>query len=546
MQKLEDFSGKIAKNVLSPEVLQQLLQQCNASPVSKGAVDERRQEDTPRTDGPPANHWEIVMDLDSGPGAIPGFQINQTPSEQPGNHYNIISQGVLSLEDAQRYFDTYQNRLDHFPYHVLGDHGTATLECIREASPLLIAAICTVGALHLASKDFNLCYRELVSLSAARSFSKGNTIDDVRALCIGAFWLSDLSWTFITAAVRIATELQMHKNYFKALQGDRQHYLRARLYYLVYACDHHFSVAFGRPPLTRECKAIQNIRKFLECEHATEDDSRLTSQVSRWSLCSKVFDTFGVDIDRPLSDSEVPHLRRFSLALDNLRVEWADKFIPNPHVGNYPWKGVGLQYHFAKLYLCSHAFRGAGSDLAKHRDHDVAMELDEIANSAVLSALAILRTVVSDTEIQACLDGLPTYFDIMIAFAAVFLLKVSTKYSAFVSVLDVREIQRLMDAVVNTLKSVTSKMYLWHLLVSIKSLLQRSGWTEDPVAALPSAIPQQWPEQVLPDSVMLNGDFNWANGQAFDPYFMGEYDLLLSQDINFSLDFPLNSRPHQP
>lgn len=76
-------------------------------------------------------------------------------------------------------------------------------------------------------------------------------------------------------AVRIATEIGLHRSIFKALDGDRNHYLRTRLWYLCYVCDHQFSVAYGRPPMTRECDAIRASLKFLDTEHAVEDDARL-------------------------------------------------------------------------------------------------------------------------------------------------------------------------------------------------------------------------------------------------------------------------------
>ncbi|KAH8702306.1 C6 transcription factor [Talaromyces proteolyticus] len=476
--------------------------------------------------------WKIVIDLESSPSALPGHYLQSTASTQPKSRQDIVSRGGITVENARKYLSEYQNRLDHFVYGILGEYSSATLESIREASPFLATAICAVGSLHLASPDYDLLYKEFIAMSAALSFSKRNTVDDVRALCIGAFWLGDMSWSLVGIAVRIATDLQLHRSFFRALQGDREQHLRTRLYLLVYACDHHFSVPYGRPPITRECEAVRDARKFLECEHATEDDARLVSQVLRWSICSNVYDTFGANVDRPLSDADVPLVRRFSIALDSLRAEWTDRFKVNAHVGNYPRKGVGIQYHFAKLYLCSHALRGSGSNQPKNRAFDVALEVDEIANSAVLSAVSILRAVVSDTEIQSYLNGLPTYFHIMIAFAIVFLLKVSTRLSASVR-LDIQEVQRLMITLVSVLKEVAASMHPHHLLVGITKgiddLLQRSGLIPGPVASVSTSMPQQVAQQVFPDADVLYGDMNLAADGIFDPNFMNEYDLLLGQ-----------------
>nr|GFD61363.1 hypothetical protein [Tanacetum cinerariifolium] len=77
-----------------------------------------------------------------------------------------------------------------------------------------------------------------------------------------------------------------------------------------------------------------------------------------------------------------------------------------------------LHYHFAKLYLYSHVFRGIGEP--GFMSADIALDIDELGHAALLSATAIIRAVTNDAEIQGYLNGLPTYFDVMIAFAVVF------------------------------------------------------------------------------------------------------------------------------
>lgn len=491
------------------------------------------------------SQWNIHLNPKSGPGAVPGSYIAQTstPTSTAIPQQDLISKGIISIETGMRYFEKYHEWLDHFVYRILGDHDRVTFESTRESSPLLIAVVCTIGALHSPSRmdDFSACRSEFIALSEKLSLAQTGGIADLRALCIGAFWLPDLSWSLAGAAVRLATELQLHKSFFKALHDDQQNYIRTRLYYHVYACDHHASIPFGRPPMTRECEAIREAREFLNCKYATEDDSRLVSQVSRWSVLSNIYDTFGVDVDRPLLDTEVPSLRRFNLALDNLRAEWIDKFNPNNHVGNYPRKGVSLQYHFAKLYLCSHAFRGAGSQGLQSRSHEMAMEVDEVANTAVLSALSILRSVLADAEIQSFLDGLPTYFHVMITFAAVFLIKVSSRPSSYVR-LDIQEVERLVEDTGKTLRRVTSNMHPRHLLVSIakgiENLLQQFGRTEEQLSSTTNTAAPETTTQIPEMDV-------WSSDFVFDPYFLGEYDFYSdpSMDVDPEFSFENEARP---
>ncbi|KAJ6153729.1 hypothetical protein N7470_006688 [Penicillium chermesinum] len=432
------------------------------------------------------NRWDVVMDPSLGPGAAPGSYITQiSPATTTSNASDLIARGIITLENAKLYFSKYQQRLDHFVYRILGDHSEVTFDSTRRASPLLIAAVCTVGALHFASThaDFDLCRAEFVSLSEKQSFAPCSSIETVRALCIGAFWLTDLSWPLVATALRVATDMQLHRSFFKAMSGDKAHYIRTRLYYHV-LLGGAFSQMF--------------------------------------------FDTFGVDIDRPISDIEIAQLRRFGSSLDNLRAEWSDRFIANAHVGNYPRKGVMLQYHFAKLYLCSHAFRGVPGE-AHPMSTGMRIELDEIANSAVFSAIAILRSVVDDAEIQSFLDGLPAYFDIMITFAVVFLLKVSARTSHYVQ-LDLLKIKSLLDNVASTLNTVASILHPRHLLTSISKGVQTLVSRFDP-AEMQSSIAISELASPLPETESLNTDL------GFDPYFLARYDFQNNQTMDLSFDF---------
>lgn len=139
--------------------------------------------------------YEIVMDPDSGPAAIPGSVVASiaVPGlETSRAQQDIISRGIVNVQNAQRYLDVYQNRLDHFLYRIIGDR--KTLDEVRAASPILLAAICTVGSLHLNTPDFERLYQEFASIVSAQVFSRRNNVDDVRGLCVAAFWLSDVSW----------------------------------------------------------------------------------------------------------------------------------------------------------------------------------------------------------------------------------------------------------------------------------------------------------------------------------------------------------------
>ena len=544
VNNLQDVVTKLANHLSLPHLLEpESGQDEEEEDVDSHEVPSSIQA-SPHTEKHTPHNFEIVMDPDSGPAAIPGSVVSPVNFgyEQNRAEQDVITRGVVSIEQAQSYLDVYQNRLDHFLYRIIGDR--RSLHQVRAASPLLLAAICAVGALHLASPHFEKCYQEFVSIAAAQTFSRRNNEDDVRGLCVGAFWLSGISWTCIGAAVRISTEIQLHRSIFKALAGDRRQYLRARLYYLVWVCDHHFSIAYGRPPMTRHDDAIRAASQFLETENAVEDDARLISQVQFWVVGGDIYESFGADVDRPLNLQMIEPLRRHAIKLDNIRADWTERFSYNKYVGNYPRKGVGLHYHFAKLYLYSLAFRGIGQPGFKAPE--VALDIDELANSALLSATAIIRAVVSDSEIQSYLNGLPTYFDVMIAFAVVFVLKVSTKYATSVRI-DTSEIRSLVGQLVEVLKAVTASMHPRHLLVSVAKGCEK---------LLDSCCPQemQGPVPANAHVTMSQPTFDeglydmssaW-NGQSFDNFFMGEFDFLSNQDIYNNYQPDLQYQPMNP
>lgn len=199
---------------------------------------------------PQIRTWEVRMDIESGPAAIPASIVSEvrtdiTPTIPPMS-LDFVTQGVVTLEQAQSLFDVYCHRLDHYLYRILGD--SISLKRIRGNSPLLLGAVCTVGALHSKSLGFlfEKCYHRFQELCATQTIAKESNLDDIRGLCIGAFWLHDISWTLVSQAVRIATQMQMHRGLQKSLRGDKQAYLQTRVYYLVYVCDHHFSIAYGQ------------------------------------------------------------------------------------------------------------------------------------------------------------------------------------------------------------------------------------------------------------------------------------------------------------
>lgn len=94
------------------------------------------------------------------------------------------------------------------------------------------------------------------------------------------------------------------------------------------------------------------------------------------------------------------------------------------HVGAYPYKAVYMHYHFSRLQLNSVALRTYHSSTSSKT---MSTERRKRANIAIDSAIATLKVVLDERDIQRSLVGVPLYLHSMITFAAVFLLKIAAK-----------------------------------------------------------------------------------------------------------------------
>jgi len=100
----------------------------------------------------------------------------------------------------------------------------ATFEQVRESSSLMLTAVLVVAALHIPGREetYAICHKRFLELIAASMFDRYPNLDDIRALCIGAFWLPDVSWKLSGHCIRMATELNLHQAYYKFVYSEAQ------------------------------------------------------------------------------------------------------------------------------------------------------------------------------------------------------------------------------------------------------------------------------------------------------------------------------------
>jgi hypothetical protein len=111
---------------------------------------------------------------------------------------DFISKGKISESEAQELFEIFSKTLNHYLWGGVALVHT-DLTSVRESSSLLLAAILAVTALHIPGKTrtFDICYSEFTALVCDSMLDRYHSLDGVRGLCIGAFWLSDVSCKYL-------------------------------------------------------------------------------------------------------------------------------------------------------------------------------------------------------------------------------------------------------------------------------------------------------------------------------------------------------------
>ncbi|KAL2814397.1 hypothetical protein BDW59DRAFT_21368 [Aspergillus cavernicola] len=338
---------------------------------------------------------------------------------------DFVSRGAVDLQEAEELFDNFDRVLNRYLWDgILLVHKDLT--SLRNSSSMLSAAILAVTALHMPHKErtFDTCYTEFAKLASESMLDRHHTLDDLRALCIGAFWLADVSWKLSGYAVRIATERNLHQAYRRATLGSAEHKEQARLWYLLYTLEHHFSIAYGRPPIIHEDHSITNHHIFILSPSVPQSDLRLHSQVDLFIILTRIYHAFGPDVDLEVPESEFSKIDKYDAELGGWRSAWLPRLAGSRYVGAYPYKAVYLHYNFSRLQLNSVALRTYHSS---NSTRPMSAERKKRANLAIESAIGTLMVVLDEPDIQRALVGVPLYLHSMITFAAVFLLKIAAK-----------------------------------------------------------------------------------------------------------------------
>lgn len=137
----------------------------------------------------------VALDLSCSLGGFPASSMTSFGSKSaitnsvPGA--DLVSVQLIPTETLDGLFNYYKENMDSNIHHILTN--TETFGSIRRRSTILASAICTVAAFSSGSKYYENLVKAFKIEVSGKLFSDFYTFDDVRALCLGALWLHDVS-----------------------------------------------------------------------------------------------------------------------------------------------------------------------------------------------------------------------------------------------------------------------------------------------------------------------------------------------------------------
>ncbi|PVI01027.1 hypothetical protein DM02DRAFT_591890 [Periconia macrospinosa] len=482
-------------------------------------------------DSPP----DVTLNLSCSLGAFPGSSMTGQPSNDRGEtrktNIDLISRGCITETVARELFEYYHQNLDKYIYNLLKQNGT--LREIRNRSSLLTAAVCAVSAFSSASQHYESCLKAFTDEVTGELFSTDHTFDEIRALCIGSFWLSDISMALCGLAVRFGSELNLHRCITKMPHTDPKCHERTQLYFLVFICDHHCSLKHGRPPMTRSFRSLKHPRTLLQSRFSSDADRILICHLELWSISDRVFELFGADVNSQFNTARITEIERPNDFLNDWRHEWNDAFHSKEQPDKFIVPILDMHYYSAKLCLFALVFRGPSPDPSE-AGVDTAMA----ARHAVENAISFMRCAVASGE-----DILkwPSYFITIIAFSSIFLLRVSSHGPS--SFLGSRtDLLMPLQELLHLLNAQNVKLHANHFLAVIKNGLNAaigthitSGqntqeWNQDVQPPL-----QEFDFQLLPEDIFGLASAQNIDWNAFPANFETEFHASWDGDTGSSL-----------
>lgn len=331
-----------------------------------------------------------------------------------------------------------------------------------------------VSALHIPGYEdiHEKCHSRFLGLVTSAIFDRFHTLDDIRGLCIAALWQPDLSWKLSGLCIRMATELNLHHAFYEAFYTPdinedtrRENIEKARLWYLLFVLDHQSSIAYGRPPVMAELRPIKDFEVLLNSQWCTMSDQELIAQVTGLAIMSKAFQVFGLEPKRTMGGDDASVLNHFRFTEDSRL--WKDRW-GHLRMLNRLGGGIDLHYYFNELVLHSLVLRGRPLETL----HELPTSLRPLTLRAIEAAHLLLEHFIKEPGYREGIVGMPLYMHSMIAFAVVFLMKMSRRWQKIGITIDpVHRTRPLIQGIIKLLRGC--KAGSGHMVFSMANGFER-------------------------------------------------------------------------
>lgn len=419
---------------------------------------------------------------------------------------------------------------------------------------MLFTAIILVTALHIPGKELihEICHTRFLGLVSSVIFDRFHTLDDIRGLCIAAFWQPYLSWKLSGLSIRMATELNLHHAFYEVFNAPettteiRKECLeKARLWYILYVLDHQYSITYGQPPVMSELRAIKDHEMLLNSPWCTSPDRGLIAQVTGLVILSRAFDVFGLEPKRTMAGDDASILNHMRFTED--AQAWKDRWIKlrelNSYAADYLSRGVELHHHFSNLVLNSLVLRGRQLDTI----HELPASLRPLALKAVEAAHSILQHFINDPGYREDMVGMPLYLHSMIAFAAVFLMKMSHRWHAIGITIDpMQQTIPLIEAIIQLLQccKAGANHMVFFMANGFERMLRqlRRNYPMNVQRHSPTVRTQWAGGEMQHNSFMIGANFQYDGGmQSSTAYNLSSHSYEPNAGTNAQYDSPIEA-----
>ncbi|KAK0519435.1 hypothetical protein OC842_007458, partial [Tilletia horrida] len=263
----------------------------------------------------------------------------------------LLTQGIISSEEILELFQIFFHNCSTHVILLDPEMHTPALICAR--SPFLFSAVCTVASRFYSHKRPDL-YAKCLAESKRCAYdimSRGyKSVEIVQGFLLLSLWTqpseryeTDKTWLFSGVAMRMATDLNLHRkstltlppdvspNDPVVLEWEREILNRERTWFLCFTMDRNLAATMGKPYTIREDFLIRNCKYWCEQRASRPWDIALASLVELLRLTSRMLDMLysstrsvnGLNLELDYSTM----LRIWNEQLEEVRDQWAYKGI---------------------------------------------------------------------------------------------------------------------------------------------------------------------------------------------------------------------------